>query len=320
MDCVKNAKKVLCLGSVTVDVIVQHASSVPDPGVLRYVDNITSHVGGCAANAVADLAKLGLPVAISCKVGNDMFGDFIKKTLSGYGADISGIVSSDDVKTTVSVVCLHESGERSFLYNPASTAAYTDTDISDKLLAECDIVFVAGSLLLTDFDGAPCARILRKAREMGKMTVLDTAWDSEDVWLPKIAEALPELDLFMPSYDEATRFSGETEPFAMAKKLHELGPKNIIIKLGKDGALISFAGEEPYILPTYTAFKPVDSTGAGDSFCAGFLAGQAMGWDVRRSAEFANAVATHCIMAVGASTAIPTVEKVIEFMETHTAG
>ena len=94
MDYVKNAKKVLCLGSVTVDVIVQHASSVPDPGVLRYVDNITSHVGGCAANAVADLAKLGLPVAISCKVGNDMFGDFIKKTLSGYGADISGIVSS----------------------------------------------------------------------------------------------------------------------------------------------------------------------------------------------------------------------------------
>lgn len=64
---------------MTVDVIVQHASSVPDPGVLRYVDNITSHVGGCAANAVADLAKLGLPVAISCKVGEDMFGDFIKR-------------------------------------------------------------------------------------------------------------------------------------------------------------------------------------------------------------------------------------------------
>lgn len=320
MSHLQNVKKILCVGSVTVDIIIQHASTVPPPGTLRSVENITSHVGGCAANAVADLAKLGLPVAISCLVGNDMFGDFVKKTLFDYGADVRGIASSDRVKTTVSVVCLHESGERSFLYNPASSSAFTDTDISDALLDECDIVFVAGALLLSSFDGTPCARFLRKAREKGKMTVLDTAWDFDDVWLPKIQEALPELDVFMPSYDEATRFSGETDPFAMAAKLHALGPKNVIIKLGKDGALLSFDGEKPYILPTYTAFKAVDSTGAGDSFCAGFLAGQAMGWDVRRSAEFANAVATHCIMAVGASTAIPTVEKVLEFMDTHQIG
>ena len=71
-------KKVLCIGSVTTDVIVNPADSVPPAGTLRAVDSVTTHVGGCASNAAIDLAKLGVPVALSCKVGSDSFGEFVR--------------------------------------------------------------------------------------------------------------------------------------------------------------------------------------------------------------------------------------------------
>jgi sugar/nucleoside kinase (ribokinase family) len=310
-------KKVLCIGSVTSDVIVSPADSVPAPGTLRAVNSITMHAGGCAANAAVDLAKLGVPVTLCCKLGKDSFGDFVYKTVHQAGVDVAGIVFDERANTTVSVVCLSSSGERSFLYDPGSTALFAEKDIPERLIDESDIVFVAGAMLLSAFDGRPCASVMRKARKNGKYTVMDTAWDFDGRWLPKIAEALPELDLFMPSADEAAMLTGETQPDKIADRLFELGCRNVIIKLGKDGALVCPAGQERKVLPTYRSVRPVDTTGAGDAFCAGFLAGLAQGWDYYRSAAFANAAGTHCIMAVGASTGIKSIEETLEFMKTH---
>lgn len=311
-------KKILCVGSVTTDVIVSPVDSVPAPGTLRAVNSVSTHVGGCAANAANDLAKLGVPVVLSCKLGNDSFGQFVKDTADSFGVDTKGVVFGD-VSTTVSIVCVNSSGERSFLYNPGSAADFKLSDISDELLSDCDIVFVAGAMLLSSFDGKPCAELMRRAQKMGKFTVMDTAWDFDDIWLPKIREVIPYLDLFMPSVDEAAKLVGLSpdEPDAIADRLFELGAKNIIIKVGKNGALICESGKERYTLPTYLSIKPTDTTGAGDSFCAGFLAGLAQGWDYRRSGMFANAVGTHCVMKIGASAGIVSIEETLKFMREH---
>lgn len=311
-------KKILCIGSVTTDVIVTPVDSVPEPGVLRSVDSVSTHVGGCAANAANDLAKLGVPVVLSCKVGNDSFGDFVKNTAASNGVDTKGVVSGD-IATTVSIVCINSSGERSFLYNPGSAADFKLSDIDDKLIDECDIVFVAGAMLLSSFDGKPCAELMRRARQKGKYTVMDTAWDFDDVWLPKIIDVIPHLDLFMPSVDEAAKLCGLTpdDPNAIADRLFDLGAENVIIKVGKDGALICEKDKPRYTLPTYMSIKPTDTTGAGDSFCAGFLAGLAQGWDYKKSGQFANAVGTHCVMKIGASTGIVSIEETLKFMQEH---
>lgn len=311
-------KKILCVGSVTTDVIVSPVDSVPTPGTLRAVNSVSTHVGGCAANAANDLGALGVPVALSCKVGRDSFGEFVRQAVRQNGVDDSGVVQGD-VSTTVSIVCVNSSGERSFLYNPGSAADFRLSDIPDQLLESCDIVFVAGAMLLSAFDGKPCAELMKRAQALGKYTVMDTAWDFDDVWLPKIEAVLPHLDLFMPSVDEAARLTGlpADQPDAIADRLFELGAKNVIIKVGKHGALICEQGRERYTLPTYLSIKPVDSTGAGDSFCAGFLAGLAQGWSYRKSGQFANAVGTHCIMKIGASTGIVSIEETLQFMRDH---
>ncbi len=310
-------KKILCIGSVTTDIIVSPADSVPAPGTMRSVDSVTTHVGGCASNAAIDLVKLGVPTMLSCKVGADNFGGFVLETAKSAGVDVRGVVQDPCVSTTASVVCISSNGERSMLYNPGSTSAFTLEDISEPCFAESDIVFVAGAMILTAFDGRPCAEFLQRAQEAGKYTVMDTAFDLDDVWLPKIKEAVAHLDLFMPSYEEAVKLSGETEVSKIADVFFALGAKNVIIKMGKDGAYLCEQGGSRYVLPTYSQIKPVDTTGAGDSFCAGFLCGLSQGWDYRQSGRFANAVGTHCIMEIGASTGIKSIAETLRFMEEH---
>lgn len=310
-------KKILCIGSVTTDILVSPADSIPSPGTMRNVSSVTTHVGGCASNAAIDLAKLGVPSILSCKVGTDNFGDFVLETAKAAGVDIRGVVRDPTVNTTASVVCIHSSGERSMLYNPGSTSAFTLSDISEPCFAESDIVFVAGALILTAFDGRPCAEFLRCAQREGKFTVMDTAWDADGIWLPKIKEAIPYLDLFMPSFEEAAKLSGETEATKIADVFFAMGAKNVIIKMGKDGAYLCEQNGDRYLLPTYSFIKPVDTTGAGDSFCAGFLCGLAQGWNFRQSGRFANAVGTHCIMEIGASAGIQSITETLRFMEEH---
>lgn len=308
-------KRILCIGSVTTDILVSTVDNFPKPGVLQAVQNTNLRVGGCAANAASDLAILGVPVTLSCKVGADWFGNFVKAEVAKTGVDISGIVADETAPTTSSIVCIRSDGERSFLYNPGSAAAYRKEDIPEELIDASDIVFVAGAMLLTSFDGAPCAEVLKMAREKGKYTVMDTAWDFDDVWLPKIADALADLDLFMPSYDEAARLSGKEEPAEIADFFFAAGVKSVIIKLGKQGAYFCPTPEERFTLPTYRSIRSVDSTGAGDSFCAGFLCGLAQDWDFEKSGRFANAVGTHCIQAVGASAGIRPMAEILDFME-----
>ncbi len=310
-------KRIACIGSITTDIIVKPVNQVPTPGELWAVDSISTHVGGCASNAAIDLAKLGVPSELVCAVGSDQFGSFVRSTCEQNGVGTAGIHICPDVTTTTSMVCVSSAGERSFLYYPGSTSEFTLEHINMDVIKSCDIIFVAGAFLLSRFDGEPCAKLMKAAKEMGKFTVMDTAWDFDDVWLPKIKAVIPHLRLFMPSYDEAVKITGRTEINEIADVLFDLGAETVIIKNGKEGAFICESRECRYQLPTYLSVKPVDTTGAGDSFCAGFLAGLAMDWSYQKSGQFANAVGTHCIMEIGASSGIKPVNEILQFMKEH---
>ena len=311
-------KKVLCIGSVTTDVMLKPVDNLPAPGALQFIDSSSMFVGGCASNAAMDLAKLGVPVALSCKVGDDLFGHFVYDTCKNSGVDVTGVVVDPTVQTTTSVVCINSDGERSFLYNGGSTSKMVESDVPDWLLCDCDIIFLAGALLTHGLDGEPAARIFRRAQEVGKFTVMDTAWDPTGRWMEGVRPALKYLDLFMPSIEEAEKMTGETDVDRIADVFFENGVKNVIIKAGKRGAYIREGGKKGYFAPTYLSVKRVDTTGAGDSFCAGFLAGIAQGKSFEESAKLGNAVGSHCIMAMGASTGIKPLADIYKFMEEHT--
>lgn len=85
------------------------------------------------------------------------------------------------------------------------------------------------------------------------------------------------IDLFIPSYEEAVQLSGKGNPEEIADVFLSMGVKVAVIKLGRDGCFIKAQSGEKYLIPTYTDIKPVDTTGAGDSFVAGFLTGLTKG-------------------------------------------
>ena len=311
-------KKILCIGSVTTDVIIKPVDHLPDPGVLQFIDSSKMFVGGCAANASIDLAKLGVPVSLICKLGKDLFGNFVYDTAKAHGVDVKGVIMDDSVQTTTSIVCVTSDGERSFLYNGGSTSSLALEEISDEVLQDCDIVFIAGALLTHKLDGEPAAKLFKRAQEMGKYTVMDTAFDPTGRWMKGVEAALPYLDLFMPSIEEAREIAGKQDFEEIAQVFFAHGVKNVIIKAGKKGAYIHEGGKEGYFAPTYLSIKPPDSTGAGDSFCAGFLAGLAQGFNYKKSAQLGNAVGTHCVMEMGAYTGIKPLSEIYKFMQEHT--
>jgi len=307
-------KKTVCIGSVTTDILVSPVDVLPPSGVLKGVDNTSAIVGGCAANSAIDMAKMGIPSKLICKIGNDAFGDFVKSSVEKSGMDTDGLIVDDSVSTTTSVVCISSTGERTFLYNPGSTAIFKAEEIDLDYIDDCDTVFISGTNLLISFDGAPCAAFLKKMQAKGKFTVMDTAWDFEDIWLPKVEASLEHLDLFMPSVEEAEKITGCTDLDEMADFFFERGTKSVIIKTGRKGAYVCETPESRYSVSPYLVENPVDTTGAGDSFCAGFLSGLAMGWDYKRSAQLGNAAGAHCVMAVGGTTGMKPVNELIEFM------
>lgn len=311
---------VTCVGILVADAISRIVDGLPESGKLQLIDKIELFTGGCAASAAIDMAKLGLNVAIIGKIGNDGFGKFMSTALKDEKVNVEGLRVDDAAGTSASVVTVDSNGERSFLHYLGANAEFGIDDINYSIIQDSKIVFVAGTMLLPKFDGVQCADFLKKAKEMGKYTVLDTAWDSKGRWMNVLEPCMKYIDLFIPSIEEAAMLSGKEEPEEMADAFFAMGVKTVVIKLGKNGCFIKNRDGEKNFIPTYTRIKAVDTTGAGDSFVAGFLTGLTKGWSLYECGKFANAVGTHCVMAAGASTGIKSFEETLEFMKNNEIG
>ncbi len=308
---------VTCLGILVADAIVNPVDEFPEYGKLKPVDSLTLHVGGCAANASVDLSKIGVKTSIIGNVGEDGFGEFLKNRMFESGVDTKGLKVKKGVNTSASVVMVSQSSERSFFHCIGSNAELKYEDVDFDIIKKSRVLFVAGTNLMPGFDGEPCGRILKKAQEMGVYTALDTAWDATGRWMEIIRPCLPCLDLFIPSYDEAKMISGKSDPEDIADIFIQMGVKLAVIKMGKEGCFIKSSQGEKHVIPTYTRIRPVDTTGAGDSFAAGFITGIVKGWNLEMCGRFANAVGTHCVMKVGATTGIKPMDDIIKFMESY---
>ncbi len=306
---------VACIGILVADVIAKPVDKIPAPGLLERIDSIAIYSGGCAMSAGIDMAKIGLRTAVLGKTGADSFGTYLRGELTKYGVETAGVATDDTIQTSASVVISASGGERSFLHTVGANGTFCYDDVNWDILEKSRIVFVAGTMLMDAFDGADCARVLKKCKEMGKITVLDTAWDSRGRWMEVLAPCMPYIDVFMPSIDEAVQLAGgEEEPAKIADIFFDMGVRQVVIKLGSRGCYLRESREaEGIVIPCFRV-KAVDTTGAGDSFCAGFLSGMAKGLSFAECGRFANAVGAHCVQAMGATTGIRSYEEIQSFI------
>lgn len=293
---------VTCLGILVADCVGKPVDVMPERGKLTLVDKMELHTGGCASNTGTALAKIGIDTAIIGKVGNDGFGDFMVNELSKWGADCSGIVRDLNYGTSATMVMVHGDGERSFIHYIGANAALTEEDVDFDVIKNTKILHIAGSFLMPGFDGEPTARVLKRAKEMGVTTTLDTAWDSRGNWMKLLEPCLQYVDYAVPSIEEARMVTGQHDPADIAKVLMDKGVGIVALKMGDQGCYIKSPDVELRI-PIFKV-NAIDALGAGDAFAAGFLAGLVNGWDLERTGKFANATGAFCVTALGATTGI----------------
>ena len=298
---------VISLGIFVVDVIGRAIDRYPEKGGLVVFDELEMHSGGCANNTAIGLAKLGIDVGAVGRIGTDKFGDFVLQTLNDNHVDTRGVVRDAETNTSVTFVTVASDGERSFLHYIGSNGIFSEADVDFDLIRASKILHVAGSFVMPNLDGEPTAHILRTAREAGVVTSLDTVWDTSGNWLKTLKPCLPHVDVFLPSIEEAKQLTGLDSPPDIARFLMDYGIQTVGLKMGDQGSYVRSGAEEFYV-PAYEV-NVVDTTGAGDAYVAGFLAGTVMGWDLKRTTELASAAGAACVTAIGTTAGIKDLEE-----------
>ncbi len=182
--------EITCIGILVADLVGRPIDRFPEKGKLMLVPEMELHAGGCAHNTGVDLKKLGEEVKVVGKVGRDGLGEFMINSLRVHGIDTGGISEDDEYHTSATMVIVDGQGERTFLHYPGANRGLREKDIEDSFLSSSQIVHIAGSFLMPGFDGEETARVLERAKNLGALTSLDTAWDDTGKWLSTIKPAL----------------------------------------------------------------------------------------------------------------------------------
>lgn len=316
-------KRIVVVGICTADAIGQFVDQYPVRRGLVSFDRLTLTTGGNAVNCTIALRKLGLPCEAIVKVGDDVFGTFVRSELERFGVGTRGVISSDDASTPFTFVAAHADGERSFIHTPGTNATLRMEEMDAALLGNAEILFLSGSMVMPTLDGAQSAELLRRGRQAGACTLLDTVYADQipqKTWQEKIFPCLAHLDYFVPSQPEATLLTGLADVRDMAEALRDKGCRNVVIKMDAAGAFCVDETGNRFTVSAYPVAKPVDSTGAGDTWSAGFIAGLAQDLPFAECVKLGHAVAAHAIQAIGASTGVPSLETVREFMRSTSGG
>ncbi len=306
-------KQVVCLGVIVADVIGGPLTSVPNRAGMVVVDEMRLYSGGGASNTAVALSRMGARVSVLGRVGADNLGDFLIDKLAREKVSTDLISRDPELGTSATMVMVDPDGERRFIHYIGANGGLTGKQIGDDLLSKFAILHIAYAFVLPGLDGLPMAELLRKAREAGVVTLLDTAWDNQARWMELLGPCLPAADYFVPNLAEAQALTGLSDPYEVAQELIELGANNVILKMNKEGSFFMDRSGAHFLCPAYEV-KAVDSTGAGDAFDAGVITGIWHGWPIEGTIKFANAVGALCAAGYGAAGKVESLQKTLDFM------
>lgn len=315
-------KDVVALGELLIDFTQSGISPQGNP-------LMEANPGGAPCNVLSMLSRLGKETAFIGKVGRDMFGNQLEDALNEVGIDTSGLRKDCEINTTLAFVQTKEGGERDFSFyrNPGADMMLSEDELEEELLENCKI-FHFGSLSMTHKN---CREATKKAialaKENGAILSFDPnlrepLWKSLDEAREQIIYGMQRCDILKISDNEIVWFTGE-EDYEEGIKILQNKYKIplIFLSLGKDGSRAycqSVKAEVPAVLQTAT----VETTGAGDTFCACVLNYiLEHGWkpytkeELEEMLRFANAAASMITTRKGALRVMPTREEVENLMQ-----
>jgi ribokinase len=308
--------EVVVLGDVNLDLIA-HLPRFPNPGQDVLVNSVEVHCGGSAANTAAALSRLGLRARLIGRVGQEPMALMALNCLKGMGV-LLGEVQSDPSHTTGMIyIIVTPDGERTMLSDRGANVLTNPDEIRDTPFRQARFFHLSGYALLVEPQRRAALRALDMAREYRLSTSLDPGLMLCETAPGDVLRLLPELDILMPTLAEAQALTGHSSPEACARDLERHCSTALAIKLGQDGCLLAADGGMVR-LPAF-AIQAQDTTGAGDAFDAGLIAGHLAGLDWVSAALLGNACGAVAASRVGAGDRPPDAGEVGALLAGHLA-
>lgn len=305
----------LCAGILFADIACAPIPRLPNAGELMPTDHVQLGLGGCAANAGLDLAKVGVRVGVSGCVGGDAFGQFIVQTLTDGGVDTAGIHRIPDSGTACSMIVNVKDQDRRFISTPGANTRYTSAHIPSEWVRQAKVFYVGGFLVMPGLETDEFVELFRTARASGAKTVLDVVLFGGEHYWEALERILPETDVFLPNDDEAAIITGLKDPLQQAQRFRDAGAKTVVITRGEEGSLLVTDGLRLRAGIYPTTF--VGGTGSGDAFDAGYIAGILAGEDPAGCIRWGAALGASCVRAIGATEAVFHRDEALQFMKQH---
>ena len=256
---------VVALGELLIDFATQSTDAAGYP-------TMAAHPGGAPANFLAALTKFGAKTALLGKVGTDTFGKLLVATLEKAGIETKGLVTTDDVFTTLAFVTFDAHGDREFAFSrkPGADTCLTFEELDLSLIDEAR-VFHFGSLSLTD-EPARCAtyQAVAYAKSKGKLITYDPnlrkpLWKDLEEAKKQLLWGLGQADVVKISDEEVAFLFGLGVEDGAKHILETYGVKLVFVTCGANGCFFQNAMARGRV-PSLQGIQVIDTTGAGDIF------------------------------------------------------
>ncbi len=317
---------VIALGELLID-FTQNGLSEQGNGLFE------ANPGGAPCNVLSMLNNLGKKTSFIGKVGNDQFGKTLKASLEELGIGTENLLMDNEVHTTLALVHTFADGDRDFSFyrNPGADMMLTVDELNLDLVRDTRI-FHFGTLSMTH-DGirATTKKAIETAKEAGALISFDPnlrepLWDSLDNAKEQVRWGLGKCDVLKISDNEIQWLTGEEDFTAGVKKIREEFPiPLILVSMGRDGSRAYYGDHYVEVAP-FLQKNTIETTGAGDTFCACVLnyvlehgLEALTDEQLKEMLTFANAAASIITTRKGALRVMPTREEVLDFLKKQEA-
>ncbi|MEG0271416.1 MAG: carbohydrate kinase family protein [Clostridia bacterium] len=297
----------LAMGELNVDIILKGIEQAPSFGHEIIADDYAECLGSSTAICACVAAHLGMRTAFCGKLGDDARGALVRTALMRYSVDMTQVHRDPCLRTGITVSMSNRTDR-------ALVTCFCDT-IDCLTASDVDLeAFPAkhlhvGSYFLQTKLHASLPKLFQQAHSLGMTTSLDAGWDDSGLWMSTLSEVLPHTDFFFPNEKEAEQITGASDMEQAARQIAAYGC-TAVIKLGGKGALACMARDARCIKHKAYVTHVLDTTGAGDSFNAGFLTAFIEKKSLVDCLSYGNAAGAVSVTRIGGTTQCPSREEV----------
>ncbi|QNL49040.1 ribokinase [Olivibacter sp. SDN3] len=292
-------RKIIVVGSMNMDMVVK-TSHIPKPGETVLGGSFFMNPGGKGANQAVSVARLGGDVAFIGKIGDDIFGKQSAQLFDEEGVDTNGVLSDRDSPSGIALITVDDLGENSIVVAPGANAHLEPADVEEAINR-----YPQGKILLIQLE-IPMRTVefaADYAHKRGMRVILNPAPANE-----LVSGMFHLIDIITPNVNEAEMLSGVqivdiASARQAAEKIHEQGVKNVVITLGRRGAVLFEDGEFCHI--PAPEVETIDSTAAGDVFNGALAVAVGEGKALTEATLFACRAASIAVTKMGAQSSIP---------------